>query len=496
MPGLELSPEAVSNRNNLGAMSAKTESIIYGSKASDILSFLPSNLLTKYIQFITKQIESGVVNSGGDSSQVQALKSKSDLGRGYEEYLAEQREQQINKEIAARTRAASGGSVRDLEMELQEIELQDRKRDLLVPKPTMDTATKRQFILAVSRNPNYLAQLQNAISNLMKRFGSRLQFGERYYDSSTGRVATTPIFQTPASQLSSLSLSVTTVEERLTAAATVLYQIIIVGGVAPTYELPIRGININTGQFEIDQSAIDYNKIARRLKLPLKGVFVTNDRINGVDNAYKTFTGTDIKISYALGFTVGNLKGVNTITWSIHRGKELAPLADQVNPVQRARGRRTIAGTIVFSIFDEHPITAIYPQSFFPPDPNFTTDSEIRQSFTMPDSIPALDLTIILQNEYGYASIMSLFGVEFMDDTGGFNLNDLVNEEVIHYTAKSIDLLHSVRVNPATGLIDPYDLAQQQENELQTRRSEILVGEEGLAVLDQYDAYYSRNFQG
>jgi len=495
MPIRTTAPESTS-RNTIGEIYPDQENVLYGSRVSDILSFLPDNLKDRYNDIIKNQNVNALNSSGKDvivninnfetrdanNNNKQsdfipdAYWKNQDLGRKYEAVQSQILDNQIKQQLAAQSSNLSPTEIADQQARLNRSLRLDKVSESLVGLPTLDPEAADQFVIAAGNNSMYMIQLQKAIDDLMSAYGNRVSFGTVFRNPTSNKVSTIPDFRTG------------TVRDRLASSALILYQLVQIGALKPEDELNIRPINIKTGEFEVSQSEIAYNKEARKLKLPLKGQFKVNSRITTVGQKYHTFTGVDIKVAYAIGYSVGNLEGLSMISWSIHRGKPDAPRGDEVAPTYRARGRRTIAGSMIFTMFDEHPITAIYPPNFFPQDPDFQIDSAVRSDFLKPDQLPAFDLFVILTNEYGYKSILSIFGVEIMDDGGSLGINDLVNEEVIQYTAKDIDLLHPVKVDE-NGLIDPFELASLQSGKIFERRSVIAGYDTQPAFYDQYDEY-------
>lgn len=97
---------------------------------------------------------------------------------------------------------------------------------------------------------------------------------------------------------------------------------------------------------------------------------------------------------------------------------------------------RTIAGSIVFIVFDRNPLyeilSALNYEEGAPND---------RYSTPVADQIPPIDLILWFSNEYGHKSILRLYGVEFMQEGQTHSINDLYTENVMQYVAKDIDVL-------------------------------------------------------
>ena len=211
----------------------------------------------------------------------------------------------------------------------------------------------------------------------------------------------------------------------------------------------------------------------------------------GFREAYSSLSGIDIKAVIG-GVAFANLQA---ISFSITREK--APWYSMGSPSPRgyARGKRGIAGSMVFIMIDEHAIlTGInsvgkvsgknYGKHSFVVDKNqrrpeqkFTDLSQFsntkidlganaktttipavdgfvlstpgvtnldqtwnRSSAWYVDQLPPFDVTLTGVNELGHAATMSVIGAEFMNEGYGISIDDIVSEQQVTYVA--IDILH------------------------------------------------------
>jgi hypothetical protein len=119
---------------------------------------------------------------------------------------------------------------------------------------------------------------------------------------------------------------------------------------------------------------------------------------------------------------------VQTISYSVYRGKEMVKSLGQATPRGYTRGFVTIAGTIIFTVFDE----AVLSQ--------FMNEAQI----TRVDQLPPLDLYVIYANEFGGVSKMSLYNVEFLNEGQVSSIQDLVTENSVNYVARHITKMKNV----------------------------------------------------
>lgn len=152
-------------------------------------------------------------------------------------------------------------------------------------------------------------------------------------------------------------------------------------------------------------------------------------------HANSSYSGCDITPSVTIGDKTFVLGNVSTLSYSIHRGKPPVRTLGRAYPKSYVSSSRTIAGTIIFTVFDSHALhelrTAVIAE----------TEATGRQSSPLSDQIPPFDITIVYQNEYGYSSYMRIYGVEITDEGQTHSINDIYSENVMQYVARDIDLM-------------------------------------------------------
>lgn len=148
-----------------------------------------------------------------------------------------------------------------------------------------------------------------------------------------------------------------------------------------------------------------------------------------------SYSGCDITPSITVGdqtFIIGN---ISTLTYSIHR--DLAPVRTlgRAYPKSYVAASRTIAGSLIFHVFDTHVLHDIRKA--------IMTEVEATglQSSPLTDQLPPFDITILFHNEYGDASYMRIYGVQISDEGQTHSVNDIFSENVMQYVARDIDLM-------------------------------------------------------
>lgn len=148
-----------------------------------------------------------------------------------------------------------------------------------------------------------------------------------------------------------------------------------------------------------------------------------------------TFTGADIIAVAYIHDQLKILGELQTISYSIHREKSAVMLLGRVNPPCFTRGPRTIAGSLIFTVFDREVLEELI--NTYPDD---TVDNDF--STILLDQIPPFDVTISFMNEDGYLSSMVIYGLEIVDDGQVMSINDMIIENVKAYKARGIDLMY------------------------------------------------------
>jgi len=182
-----------------------------------------------------------------------------------------------------------------------------------------------------------------------------------------------------------------------------------------------------------------------------------------------SFAGTDISATMVIpvidrvGGTVGSmdileLAEIQTISYSIHRENAPVRTLGHVNPRGFVKGGRTIAGSLIFTVFNEYAFYRIkeYRQImaetglFFAP---------------LADMLPPFDIVLTFFNEYGLGAKMKIYGVTIVDEGQTMSVDDLITEQTYTFMARGIQPLLSMDHDPM--LLGPDESAiykDRQEN--------------------------------
>lgn len=195
-----------------------------------------------------------------------------------------------------------------------------------------------------------------------------------------------------------------------------------------------------------------------------------------IGQSYNSFSGVDIKAVFN-NVVIGELQA---LSYSITREKAPIYTMGSADPRAFARGKRGIAGTLIFIVFDRGALIGTF--GAFAKNVgdrlNFSADKEeLRadlgeatkniaqgiaesralleaarfgssiqnvggdQAIVAPwyaDQIPPFDITLAAANEYGALAVMRIFQVEILNEGYGVSIDDIVSEQQMTYVARQI----------------------------------------------------------
>ena len=153
---------------------------------------------------------------------------------------------------------------------------------------------------------------------------------------------------------------------------------------------------------------------------------------------YRTFSGADISVYLIVPYSGDGQTGfkkfanLSTISYSIYRDKQAVTPIGFSRPKGVTRGPRTIAGTMVFAVFDTSAFQEIVGT-------HFTGENKYdKVGPVLLDELPPLDIYIFMSNEYGRAAHFILFGVELLNEGQVQSIDDLYTENTVNYIAHDI----------------------------------------------------------
>ncbi len=156
-------------------------------------------------------------------------------------------------------------------------------------------------------------------------------------------------------------------------------------------------------------------------------------------DGYNSYSGCDITVTAALPMINGKqlskfytLGSLQTLSISTHQDKRPVRSLGIINAKDYVMGPRTIAGSMVFAVFNRHFATEIMADLG-------ASGSDV----VLPDEIPALNITVNFANEYGRMSRMAIYGVQIINEGQVMSINDLYTENTYQFVALGLEPLNS-----------------------------------------------------
>jgi hypothetical protein len=177
---------------------------------------------------------------------------------------------------------------------------------------------------------------------------------------------------------------------------------------------------------------------------------------------YTSFSGADIVAQFN-GHTIGTIAG---ITWSISREKAAVYTLGSANPRSFSRGKRGIAGTLVFQVFDRDvlyqliqgdPDSVVYKRTSEWNSDTFAQPTQAQNAWWeqsidvvagkpfYSDEVPPFDVTITYANEYGQQAHKEILGLEILNEGSGISIDDILTEQTMTFVARGVGALTPTR---------------------------------------------------
>lgn len=171
-----------------------------------------------------------------------------------------------------------------------------------------------------------------------------------------------------------------------------------------------------------------------------------------------SFSGADIVASITpIGGKPIVFGEIQTISYSIFRQMTPVYSLGRINPKGVVRGPRTIAGTLIFTVFDRHVLKSVMDAykveaaktkvdgieySMFK---NYYGFDEVAiqdlKDYGKTDELPPFDINISFLNEYGNSATLNIYGVHILTEGQTMSIEDMITENTMQYIAMDIDLM-------------------------------------------------------
>ena len=127
-------------------------------------------------------------------------------------------------------------------------------------------------------------------------------------------------------------------------------------------------------------------------------------------------------------FVIGDLQ---TLSYSLHMERGSVRSLGNINVKDYTNGPRTVAGSLVFAVFDKHIIYKF---------------KEIlnKNGEYLADELPPFNVTISFASEYGHRSVLRIFGIRLINEGEVMSVNDIYTENTYQYVARNLEYMKSV----------------------------------------------------
>lgn len=155
---------------------------------------------------------------------------------------------------------------------------------------------------------------------------------------------------------------------------------------------------------------------------------------------HNSFSGCDMVATCRILDNTFTLGAIQTLSYSVHMERKPIRSLGNVNAKDFVVGPRTIAGTLIFAVFDKHMLYYMKDQE------NKRLWAEYQSMLSsrhiLMDELPPFDITVTYANEYGKSARLALYGVRLLDEGQVMSINDIYTENTYQYVATDIDYLN------------------------------------------------------
>ena len=176
--------------------------------------------------------------------------------------------------------------------------------------------------------------------------------------------------------------------------------------------------------------------------------------MSSLNNTF-SYSGSDCRAFAIKGSAEIELKSLNTISVSVYESKSPVRRLGHRNVVGFTKSIRTIAGSIILTVIEEHPLQELHrsfgEENVYSVDSNLGYvfgNSETEKTNRLATLLPDFDLILYYKSEYYdrgrnkgkevYAK-SKIKGIEFINESIVTSINDMVTEISLQFVAKEFD---------------------------------------------------------
>lgn len=170
------------------------------------------------------------------------------------------------------------------------------------------------------------------------------------------------------------------------------------------------------------------------------GIYQNRSQLNTTPVVYESFSGADISAQILLPnekkpLVLGELQ---TLSYSIHRENKPVRLLGRVNAAGFVKGGRTIAGSLIFTTFNNYAFYRLEQYKDLVYGTTNYTSLAPNPMFPLADMLPPFDIVITFVNESGSFARQKILGATIVDEGGTMSIDDLVTESTYTFMARGI----------------------------------------------------------
>ncbi len=214
---------------------------------------------------------------------------------------------------------------------------------------------------------------------------------------------------------------------------------------------------------------------------PKDGLFSFDDALNNISYAGADIVATMVLPPMGAANTSGDyleIGDLQTVSYSIHRENTPIRTLGHSNVRGFVKGSRTIAGSLIFTVFNEYTWYKIKEYEDYLSRSN---------GFFAPlaDMLPPFDIVFTFFNEYGNASKMKIYGVTIVDEGQTMSIDDIMTEQTYTFMARGIQ--------PMTNIINEKEMTKMSKETAQraAQRNRNIFGDsnEGVGITTLYENF-------
>lgn len=165
---------------------------------------------------------------------------------------------------------------------------------------------------------------------------------------------------------------------------------------------------------------------------------------NPISKFYQSFSGTDtIAFLMMPGCSPVVIGSLTTISYSMFRNKKPVINIGRTNINGVTRGSRIFAGTMIFTLINQHWLRELQDQFKDPSMAKYGDYLSNVQELKV-DELPLFDIMIVSANEYGSAVAMYIYGIDFTDEAQTISVEDLFTENTFSFIARDISVFKDI----------------------------------------------------